>query len=589
MFSYKNKKKLETNSNQANNKKKINFNLNNISSLDDKFKNKIKYSIENSKSFIDYKDKIDIKRNDISNNTFKINTKKNNLKNGKNIKQNIEKYSKIKYSNNSSDLLNKSILTTSNSENKYGKKSFISSMNYTQSNFLITQINDKLNNNKDKFENDFRINTEREKELNFNDNLFIEYENENKKLNFKQKEKLKKLKYLIFCFDRKQKTIGQNNNILINLERGQNINFCREKKLNKYIPTITYDKNNKYFNKNINLKNFRNNDNSKNKKKIHRNQISNSLELKTFNSKHKNKNSKNNKYSYQTPRNTNNEKETRIKLISKYNLNNIFITQNNNSISNSNKNNNNLYKRNNSSIYNNYQYNGLTNQKDYFKIYKKRCRTSYKPNKYTIFNISKIIKEEYSKALFPLTKRLITKSNIINSEISKEKKNDKLFDYFGENDMKQINVYKKKPIDLRKIRNDINLYNINSHLNETNIVYKGIKRIEKLLTSKREINLARSVAQKVINDDILINNYFDFDATYNIRLQRLIERRLYNKFAGDTVLSKNNMKIKKKPKTDRDRLFKILKGGLDNYFDKKSLEHLIFKYKVIKLKGGKKM
>ena len=261
MFSYKNKKKLETNSNQANNKKKINFNLNNISSLDDKFKNKIKYSIENSKSFIDYKDKIDIKRNDISNNTFKINTKKNNLKNGKNIKQNIEKYSKIKYSNNSSDLLNKSILTASNSENKYGKKSFISSMNYTQSNFLITQINDKLNNNKDKFENDFRINTEREKEINFNDNLFIEYENENKKLNFKQKEKLKKLKYLIFCFDRKQKTIGQNNNILINLERGQNINFCREKKLNKYIPTITYDKNNKYFNKNINLKIFRNNDN----------------------------------------------------------------------------------------------------------------------------------------------------------------------------------------------------------------------------------------------------------------------------------------------------------------------------------------
>ena len=43
------------------------------------------------------------------------------------------------------------------------------------------------------------------------------------------------------------------------------------------------------------------------------------------------------------------------------------------------------------------------------------------------------------------------------------------------------------------------------------------------------------------------------------------------------------MKINKKQKTDREKLFKILKGGLENYFDKKSLQYLIFKYKAINL------
>ena len=568
MFFYNNKKIIEKLNNRTDFRNHKKYNLNLITSSDYKVKNKIKFNIENSKSFIDYKDKIEIKKNNKSKNVFKIKT--NNTKNNN---KNIENYSKIKYSNNSSDLLNKSILTTSNSENKYGKKSYISSKNYTPNNYIITKIKDKLNN-KDKFEDDFKLNTERLKKIKFtddDDSINVK----NKTLNYRQKEKLKKLKYIIFCFDRKQKTIGQNKNMLFNLENEKNINFCREKKLNKYIPTIIYNKNNLYFNKNLNLNNFKNKDNFINKKQ--KSQKRNSIDIKIFKTNQNNKSRKNNKLSNQTPTTTNNEKETRIKLISKLNLNKIFITVDNKNI---------LYKRNNSST-NNELY-GLKNQKDYFKIYKKRCKSSYKPNIYSNFNISKVIKEEFSKTLFPLTERLITESKNINSEISKERKNEKLYDYFGDKEMTKINVYKKKPIDLKKLRKDINLYNINSHLNETNIVYKGVKRVEKLLTSKREIYLARSVAQKVINDDILINNYCDFDATYNVRLQRLIERRLYNKFAGDTVLSKKYMKINKKPKTENKKLYKILKGGLDNYFDKKSLQYLIFKYKVINLRGGKK-
>ena len=143
---------------------------------------------------------------------------------------------------------------------------------------------------------------------------------------------------------------------------------------------------------------------------------------------------------------------------------------------------------------------------------------------------------------------------------------------------------KKKTIDLNKVRKEINLYNISSYLNESNIILKGVKRIEKLLTSKKEKNIARAVAQKVINEDILVNNYFDFDNTYSIRMQRLAERKLYSKFAGDTALSKNIMKISKKKKTEKEKLYKLLRGGLENYFDKKSLKYLLFKYKAISLR-----
>ena len=50
---------------------------------------------------------------------------------------------------------------------------------------------------------------------------------------------------------------------------------------------------------------------------------------------------------------------------------------------------------------------------------------------------------------------------------------------------------------------------------------------------------------------------------------------------GESAILKNKIKITKKKKTEYQKLFKALKGGLDNFFDKKSLEYLTFKYRVI--------
>ena len=109
-----------------------------------------------------------------------------------------------------------------------------------------------------------------------------------------------------------------------------------------------------------------------------------------------------------------------------------------------------------------------------------------------------------------------------------------------------------------------------------------------MLTCKKEVKIARNAAQRVINEDLLSNNYFDYDDTYNIKLQKLIERRLYSKFVGDTMIKKRHMKTKKKEKSDGQKLFKLLKGSMENFFDRKSLKYLIFKYKAIKLNNGKK-
>jgi hypothetical protein len=216
---------------------------------------------------------------------------------------------------------------------------------------------------------------------------------------------------------------------------------------------------------------------------------------------------------------------------------------------------------------------------------KKRCKSSYR-----IGNYSKNLKDEYSKTLISLTQRLLTKSNFINEQISTERKNDKCYDHFGEENTKEIKKNKikyKKAIDLNKIREGIKLYNTNTNIDEENIVFKGVKRIEKLLTNKKEVQLARSIAQRVINEDILTHNYYNYDATYNIRLKQIGERKLFSKFAGDTASSKNKMGNKKTQKTESQKMFKLVKGSLDNFFDKKSLEFLIFKYKVTHLRIGK--
>ena len=527
--------------------------------LDYKFKsnnNKIN-KFENSKSSQDYSDKSNLIRNN-------------------NNKNNNKRFSKITNNNSSSYFQNKSI-TTSNSERKYRKKLGqiynTYSKDISKNHFLIKQINKKLfNGNNKKIKYDFKI---KAKEKNQKMNYILSKDLDEDEMNLKQKEKLKQLKYLIFNFDRKQKTIEKNhNNIIINLEKRKKINFCREKKLNTFVPCISYDKNNIFTNKKISAK-----DRNTSQKKSQ--DIANSFEECFFRTNYKRQN---NKYLTATSRTetTNRNKKNLRKCIPNININNLFLTEAQNI-----NNKSDLYKKNNSLT--NHYYHLSNISKENFLFYKKRCKSSHDPNKYSILNISNILKEKYNKALFPLTQRLITESNIISDEISNERKVEKLFDYFGEEEMKKVQIEKKnKPIDLKKIRKDNNLYNINTHINETNIVYKGIKRIEKLLTCKKEVKIARNAAQRVINEDLLSNNYFDYDDTYNIKLQKLIERRLYSKFVGDTMIKKRHMKTKKKEKSDGQKLFKLLKGSMENFFDRKSLKYLIFKYKAIKLNNGKK-
>ena len=396
-------------------------------------------------------------------------------------------------------------------------------------------------------------------------------------LNFKQKEKLKKLKYLFFWLETKQKTIGRNNKEIFNLEKGKKINFCR--------PSVNYNKTNLFYNKKYDLildnlhTNKKHNQgviNEYNSKYFNRQQSS-SFEKKTIDSK--NRNSKES-LTIRTSKTIRDEKENvSDKKSGEKQLENTIFTDNDFSPKNS----KNISEKNYSSI-NNYYRVGK-----FIKKNEKRCRSSYRIKKYSNENYSKILKRGYNKLLFPLTQRLISESNLLSEQLSSERKNEKYLDRFGDEDLRKHKLKQKKnaKVDLNKIINDFELYNTKSYINETNIVLKGVKRIEKLLTNQKEINFARHVAQKVINEDILANNYFDYDATYNVRLKQISERKLFSKFAGDTALSKNMMKLQNKKKSEKDKLFKLLKGGLENFFDKKSLEFMIFKHKVANLNPGK--
>jgi hypothetical protein len=397
-------------------------------------------------------------------------------------------------------------------------------------------------------------------------------------LNFKQKEKLKKLKYLFFWLETKQKTIGRNNKEIFNLEKGKKINFCRGKNLNKYIPCVSYNKNNLFYNKKYDLIL----DNLHTKKKSNQRiineynskylngQQSSSYEKKTFDSKNRNsKESITIKTSKTIKDENGNESDKKSGIIT-----DIEFSPNNNKKIN---------ERNFSSINNYYRAGKFIKRND------KRCLSSYGIKKYSNENYSKILKRGYNKLLFPLTQRLISESNLLSEQISSERKNEKYLERFGDEDIRKHKIKQKKnaKVDLNKIINDFELYNTKTYINETNIILKGVKRIEKLLTNQKEINFARHVAQKVINEDILANNYFDFDATYNVRIKQISERKLFSKFAGNTAYSKNKMKLQNKKKSEKDKLFKLLKGDLENFFDKKSLEFMIFKHKVANLNPGK--
>ena len=479
-------------------------------------------------------------------------------------------FSEMKNSNKTLNFNESELIINNSKKNLENNLNTIANNKYNDQNNSIK--NKYKNNSIDKeFENVFKLKLGKKDRIG---KYTKNFESIGNGLNLKQKEKLKKLKNLLFWIERKQKTIGKNNRDIINLEKGKRINFSRAKNINKYVyvPSINYNKNNVYFNKkyelileNISAKPLYSNDNFYSKIKVQSSQRSDRSGRITFDLKNKEDFSKKT-ISIESPRGEAYRNERMLKSRVKIS-NNTFYTDDD------------IPKNKNNVPEVNYEI---------IKEYKQRCNSSYKSINNSHLNYSKILKEEYSKTIFPLTHKVITESNLINEQISTDRYNEKFLDLFGEEEINQKILKKnKRNIDLNKIRKEFNLYNTKSYINEENVILNGVKRIEKLLTNKKERNLARSVAQKIINEDILSNNYFNYDATYDIRLKQINERKLYSKFAGDTQQSKNKMKIKSKPKTEKQKLFKLLKGGLDNFFNKKSLEYLIFKNRATHLKPGK--
>jgi hypothetical protein len=500
-------------------------------------------------------------------------------------KENKVNCSKMKtYSANSLDV--NETLSQNNSLKKFQIKPNSNSNRYkgskTPNKFVKLKAKKIFYNKNDReFDNAFRIKSAEKNSLHKRRHMEELLKDE---LNFKQKEKLKKLKYLFFWLETKQKTIGRNNKEIFNLEKGKKINFCRNKNIHKYVPSVNYNKTNLFYNKKYDLildnlhtqKQHKQSVINEYNSKYFNRQQSSSFEKKTFDSKNRNSKESITIKTSKTIRDENrneSDKKSGGKQIKNTIFTDIEVSPNNNEINGKNY----------SSINNYYRIGKFIKKND------KRCRSSYGIKKYSNENYSKILKRGYNKLLFPLTQRLISESNLLSEQISSERKNEKYLERFGDEDIKKHKLKQKKnaKVDLNKIINDFELYNTKSYINETNIILKGVKRIEKLLTNQKEINFARHVAQKVINEDILANNYFDYDATYNVRLKQISERKLFSKFAGDTAHSKNKMKLQNKKKNEKDRLFKLLKGGLENFFDKKSLEFMIFKHKVANLNPGK--
>ena len=543
------------------------FNPKNKNSLNKNVKFNLKE--DNNKTISNNNDKE--KEKDINYKIINVNIKDKN-------KENIVNSSKMNtYSANSLDVNEN--LSQNNSLKKFQLKSNYNNNRFrgskTPNKFVKIKAKKNFYNKIDReLDKAFRIKSAEKNSIFFKKHMALLKD----ELNFKQKEKLKKLKYLFFWLETKQKTIGRNNKEIFNLEKGKKINFCRGKNLNKYIPCVSYNKNNLFYNKKYDLIL----DNLHTKKKSNQRiineynskylngQQSSSYEKKTFDSKNRNsKESITIKTSKTIKDENGNESDKKSGIIT-----DIEFSPNNNKKIN---------ERNFSSINNYYRAGKFIKRND------KRCLSSYGIKKYSNENYSKILKRGYNKLLFPLTQRLISESNLLSEQISSERKNEKYLERFGDEDIRKHKIKQKKnaKVDLNKIINDFELYNTKTYINETNIILKGVKRIEKLLTNQKEINFARHVAQKVINEDILANNYFDFDATYNVRIKQISERKLFSKFAGNTAYSKNKMKLQNKKKSEKDKLFKLLKGDLENFFDKKSLEFMIFKHKVANLNPGK--
>ena len=583
----KSKCKLDTGVNFENEKNTKNYHLDKIASRSRYNQN---YMQKLGSSFKDYK--LNLQNEEIANNLSKISTNRS-LNLAKSIKKIDRMNKEFDFKYYDSYNLNYYNLNKNSSKEKLLK---LKNKNYlTEINEVIPNDND---DNKNIFEEAYNNNDLKndllkdEKEINYKQLIRRSEKKLSKELI--QQKKLKDLETLLKYIDKQDEIPSSNNNksnhhkpqVILTYSTRQNYSNNREHRLNTiYQPSISYNKNNLFFEKKYSLI-F---DKLKHKNK----------ENYTIDEENKDNNNpqKNDFNEFNNVSSLNSIRSTSMKsfggighnLCSNKNINNnnnskknIFVKRNNNHDNT----NSTTWTNNTNSIFKpKTKYSSKTNKYNDQESYNNSFFSNIYPNNNNSEPIrlkssdQKKLKNKTKDKIVPLVNELITEGDEIDNEIRLKVKS---LNGLNASDVTAYNKRHKNHLNVAKIRKSHNLYNVNPIINEENILLNNAKKVGKTLTNRQKTFLYK-VARTVIREDTLANKFVDCDHSLMFKLNFLNERR---KNRSKFFMIKDNQHIKSQ-KSEIQKLFKVMKHNLPNYCSLRSLQSLIYKYRTLRFSPSK--
>ena len=151
-----------------------------------------------------------------------------------------------------------------------------------------------------------------------------------------------------------------------------------------------------------------------------------------------------------------------------------------------------------------------------------------------------------------------------------------------EDDKKPVTKVKKdRNINIKKIRQDLNLRRRGNGIDEQKLIMDNVNKLYKSLP-KKHVNLMRSIAKIVINEDRMRHRPLFYNDIYD---NKLFKMRLKNEmFDAQCEMAKirKTLSKNKKEKDFKQQVKKLMKNDMFLFFDVDSLKQALNKYKVLR-------
>ncbi len=151
-----------------------------------------------------------------------------------------------------------------------------------------------------------------------------------------------------------------------------------------------------------------------------------------------------------------------------------------------------------------------------------------------------------------------------------------------EKDKKPVQKVKKdRNININKIRQDLHLKRRGNFIDEEQLIMNNVDKLYKSLP-KRHVNLMRSIAKIVINEDRMRNKPLIYNDIYDNKLFKM--RLKKEMFEAECEMGKirKTLSKNKKEKDFKQQVRKLMENEMFLFFNINSLKQMINKYKVLR-------